>query len=47
MIVLTNAARVIHSHSVWWFLPQLLIPAALLLLGSAGFARYRPSAEPR
>lgn len=47
VIVLTNAARVIHSHSVWWFLPQLLIPAALLLLGSAGFARYRPSAEPR
>ena len=39
LIVLTDAARVIHSHSVWWFLPQLLIPAALLLLGSA---RLRP-----
>jgi hypothetical protein len=32
---------------VWWFLPQLLIPAALLLLGSAGFALYRPRPEPR
>ena len=47
VLVLANAARVIHSHSVWWFLPQLLIPATLLLLGSAGFALFRPSAESR
>jgi hypothetical protein len=37
-IVLAGSARVIHSHSLWWFLPRLLIPAAVLLAGSAFFA---------
>jgi hypothetical protein len=47
VIVLVNSGRVIHSSSPWYFLPQLLIPAAVLLLGSAGFALYRPATEPR
>jgi hypothetical protein len=47
VIVLVNSGRVIHSSSPWYFLPQLLIPAAVLLLGSAGFALFRPTAEPR
>jgi hypothetical protein len=46
VIVLASAARVIHSSSIWWFLPQLLVPAAVLLLGSAGFALFRPTPEP-
>ncbi|WP_155373462.1 hypothetical protein [Catellatospora vulcania] len=37
--------QVIHSSSPWFFLPQLLVPAALLLLGSAAFALLRPAAE--
>jgi hypothetical protein len=47
VIVLVNSGRVIHSSSPWYFLPQLLIPAAVLLLGSAGFALYRTTTEPR
>ncbi len=47
VIVLANSGRAIHSSSPWYFLPQLLIPAAVLLLGSAGFALFRPSAEPQ
>ena len=46
-IVLAETGRVIHSSSLWSFLPQLLIPAALLLLGSACFALFRPTTEPR
>jgi hypothetical protein len=46
VIVLVPASRVIHSSSPW-YLPQLLIPAAVLLLGSAGFALLRPTTEPR
>jgi hypothetical protein len=36
-ITVALSSRVIHSASPWAFLPQLLIPAAVLLLGSAGF----------
>jgi hypothetical protein len=46
VIVVINSSRVIHSSSPWYFLPELLIPAAVLLLGSAGFALVRPAAEP-
>lgn len=45
-IVLVQAGVVIHSTSRWYFLPQLLVPAAILLLGCAGFALLRP-AQPR
>ena len=44
MIVLLQSNQVIHSHSPWGFLPTLLVPAAILLLGSAGFALIRPNA---
>jgi hypothetical protein len=39
--------RIIHSSSPWFFLPSLLVPAAVLLLGAAAFALSRPSAEVR
>ena len=39
--------QVIHSSSPWFFLPYLLVPAAVLLLGAAGFALFRPAAEVR
>ncbi len=45
VIVLVDSGRVIHSTSRWFFLPHLLLPAALLLLGSAGFALFRRTAE--
>jgi hypothetical protein len=44
VIVLLQSNQVIHSHSPWGFLPTLLVPAAILLLGSAGFALIRPNA---
>jgi hypothetical protein len=47
VVVLVDATRRIHSSSQWYFLPQLLIPAALLLLGSAGFAAFRPGTGSR
>jgi hypothetical protein len=47
VIVLVDSARVSPSSSPWYFLPQLLIPAGMLLLGSAGFALFRPAAEAR
>jgi hypothetical protein len=47
VIVLVDSGRVIRSSSPWYFLPQLLIPAAVLLLGSAGFALFRPATELR
>lgn len=40
-VVLVQAGRVIHSTSRWYFLPRLVVPAALLLLGSAGFGMLR------
>jgi hypothetical protein len=45
VFVLVQANQVIHSSSHWYFLPHLLIPAAILLLGSAGFAMFRPATE--
>jgi len=39
--------QIIHSSSPWFFLPHLLVPAAVLLLGAAAFALSRPSAEVR
>ena len=47
VIVLVDSDRITHSSSPWYFLPQLLIPAAVLLLGSAAFALFRPTTEPR
>jgi len=47
VIVLVDSGRIIHSSSQWGFLPTLLIPAAVLLLGSAGFALFRPPTEPQ
>jgi hypothetical protein len=44
-VVLAQGYRVVHSHSPWYFLPYLLVPAALLLAGSAGFGLIRPDAE--
>ncbi|GHJ48161.1 hypothetical protein Cs7R123_55030 [Catellatospora sp. TT07R-123] len=40
-------SRFIHATSRWFFLPQLLVPAALLLAGAAAFALFRPNAEAR
>jgi hypothetical protein len=48
VIVLADSRRFVHSSSLWYFLPELLIPAAVLLLGSAGFAVLRSTeARPR
>jgi hypothetical protein len=46
VIVLVDSGRAVHSPPPWAFLPWVLVPAAVLLLGSAGFALFRP-AEPR
>jgi hypothetical protein len=46
-IVMIMSGQVIHSTSPWFFLPYLLVPAALLLLGAAAFALFRPTAEAR
>jgi hypothetical protein len=40
-----QANQVIHSSSPWYFMPTLLVPAAVLLLGSAGFALLRQATE--
>jgi hypothetical protein len=45
VIVGSMGSQVIHSTSQWFFLPHLLVPAALLLLGAAAFALFRPTAE--
>jgi hypothetical protein len=48
VIVLVQASQVIHvdeSSSPWFFLPWLLVPAVVLLLGAAAFALFRPTAE--
>jgi hypothetical protein len=42
VVVLVQGGRMIHSRTLWWFLPQLLVPATLLLLGSGLFALMRP-----
>ena len=49
VIVVVQGNQIIHSSSQWYFLPLLLVPAGLLLLGSAGFALMRPavSRDPR
>jgi hypothetical protein len=45
VIVAVLGSRFISSPSLWWFLPDLLIPAAVLLLGAAFFALFRPAGE--
>jgi hypothetical protein len=42
-IVATLDSRVIHATSRWFFLPHLLLPAVVLLLGAAVFAVFRPA----
>ena len=44
-IVVIMGSRVISSGSAWFFLPDLLVPAAVLLLGAVVFAVFRPTAE--
>ncbi|UQU65838.1 hypothetical protein COUCH_05850 [Couchioplanes caeruleus] len=39
--------HVIRSSSPWFFLPYLLVPAGMLLLGAAAFAAFRPGTEAR
>ncbi|MEU4217103.1 hypothetical protein [Actinoplanes sp. NPDC026623] len=46
-IGMVQGNRIIHSSSPWFFLPYLLVPAAVLLLGAGAFALFRPSAEAR
>ncbi|MEV4416474.1 hypothetical protein [Catellatospora sp. NPDC049609] len=41
-LVVIMGSQVIHSASPWFFLPHLLVPAAVLLLGAAVFAVFRP-----
>ena len=45
VIVVIMGSQVIHSTSRWVFLPYLLVPAAVLLLGAAVFALFRPITE--
>ncbi|MEU8183577.1 hypothetical protein AB0B86_22750 [Micromonospora sp. NPDC049047] len=42
-IGMVQGNQVIHSSSRWFFLPQLLVPAGVLLLGAAAFALFRPT----
>jgi hypothetical protein len=44
-IVMIMGGQVVHSASRWFFLPHLLVPAALLLLGAAAFALFQPTTE--
>ena len=46
-IGMVQGNHIIHSSSPWFFLPYLLVPAAVLLLGAAAFALFRPSTEAR
>jgi hypothetical protein len=41
VVSVADSARIIHSSSHWAFLPVLLIPAGILLLGSGGFALFQ------
>ncbi|MEU8075090.1 hypothetical protein AB0B31_06530 [Catellatospora citrea] len=45
--VMVIGGQVIHTTSRWFFLPHLLVPAAMLLLGAAAFAVFRPTTEVR
>jgi hypothetical protein len=47
VIGMVQGNQVIHSSSPWFFLPYLLVPAAVLLLGAAAFALFRPTPEVR
>ena len=38
VIVLVQSAQTVHSRSAWAFLPELLVPALVLLAGAVGFA---------
>ncbi|WP_433132982.1 hypothetical protein ACQPWW_14595 [Micromonospora sp. CA-240977] len=42
-IGMAQGNQVIHSSSPWFFLPHLLVPAAVLLVGAAAFALFRPT----
>ena len=42
-IVMILGSRFINSPSLWYFLPDLLVPAGVLLLGAAAFALFRPA----
>ncbi len=44
-IGLAYGSQVIHSSSPWFFLPYLLVPAGVLLLGAAAFAWFRPAPQ--
>jgi hypothetical protein len=44
-VELIMSSRFIQSSSPWYFLPQLLVPATMLLLGAAVFARLEPGPE--
>ncbi|MBV1852813.1 hypothetical protein [Catellatospora tritici] len=44
-IAMVMGSQVIHATSRWFFLPYLLVPAVVLLLGAAAFAVFRPGAE--
>lgn len=46
-LVAIQDGRIIHASSQWFFLPYLLVPAAVLLLGAAAFALFRPTAQAR
>ncbi|MGA5301834.1 hypothetical protein ACPCHT_18030 [Nucisporomicrobium flavum] len=46
-IGMVQGNHVIRSSSPWFFLPYLLVPAAVLLLGAAAFAAFRPRTEAR
>jgi hypothetical protein len=47
VIVLAMSVQIMHASTRWFFLPHLLIPAAVLLVGGIGFALFRPHAERR
>ncbi|MBB5868494.1 hypothetical protein F4553_001873 [Allocatelliglobosispora scoriae] len=44
-IGLAMGGKAIQSTSPWFFLPYLLVPAGILLLGAAAFALLRPSTK--
>jgi hypothetical protein len=47
VIVLWQGGQVSRSSSPWFFIPYLLVPAVVLLLGAAGFALFRSTTESR
>nr|BFE64967.1 hypothetical protein GCM10020063_094930 [Dactylosporangium thailandense] len=46
-IGMVQGNQAIRSSSPWFFLPYLLVPAVVLLLGAAAFAVFRPRPEVR